>query len=67
MGRANGAVTRGDLLEAIYSATTLLNGSLKTLTTCAAGGMMTARALEDAADGAYFMVMVECRKQTAVA
>lgn len=65
MGRANGSVTSGDMLEAIYNATSDKNGNVKTITACANGSMIAARALEDAADTAYFLIFVECRKQVA--
>lgn len=64
-GRANGAVTRGDMLEAIYNATAEKNGNVKTITTCANASMIAARAMEDAADGAYFLIFAEIRKQVA--
>lgn len=67
MARAQGAVTRDNALEAIYNATAEKNGNVKTITTCAGGAMIAGRALEDAADTAYFLIYAEIRKQLAVA
>ena len=62
MARASGAVTRNDLLECVYNADEAKNGSMKTLTTLAqSGGMIAAKALEDAADGEIFKVQVLCQ------
>ena len=63
--RAEGAVTRGDLLESIYDATEAKNGNMKTLATLADGSMIAARAMEDAADGEYFLVNVILQMQLA--
>lgn len=54
--RAEGSVTRDDLLEAIYDATANKNGNLKTLSALANGKMIAALAEEDAADGENFWV-----------
>lgn len=57
--RAQGSVTRGDVLEAIYNATEDKNGNLQTLATLAASGkMIAAEALEGAADGEYFKIRI---------
>ena len=61
MARANGAVSRNDLLECVYDADESKNGSMKKLTALAQnGGMIAAKALEDAADGELFRVQVLC-------
>lgn len=65
MARANGTITRDDMLEAIYNATAEKNGNVKTITTCANASMIAARAMEDAADAAYFLIFAEIRKQVA--
>ena len=61
-GRAEGAVTRSDVLEAIHDQTDEdKNGNLKTLdpsTTLAHGLMIAAEALESAADGEYFKIRI---------
>jgi hypothetical protein len=65
--RAQGAVTRGDVLEAIHDATDEdKNGNLQALATlAAAGGMIAAEALEAAADGEYFKIRILKQKKLA--
>lgn len=65
MARANGSITRDDLLECIYNATAEKNGNMKTITACANQSMIAGRALEAAADAAEFMMMLELRKPLA--
>jgi len=66
-GRAEGSVTRGDILEAIHDQTDEdKNGNLKTLdpsTTLAHGKMVAAEALEGAADGEYFKIQIHKQMQ----
>jgi hypothetical protein len=67
MARAEGSVTRGDELEAIYDTTEDKNGNLKTITPGSAGQMIAARALESAADAEYFKVQIVKQLQTVIA
>jgi len=66
VARAKGSVTRGDLLECIYDAVADKNGNMKTITVLANGKMIAAIALEAAADGENFKVMLIRQMQLAV-
>jgi len=64
---ASGAITRGDEVEAIYSATAAENGRFKTISGAyGAGKMISGIALEDAEDGAKFKLFLHRRKQVAL-
>jgi len=65
--RAEGSVTRGDLLEAVHDATDEdKNGNLKNQgTPISVTEMIAAEALESAADGEYFKVQIHKQMQVA--
>lgn len=65
MARANGSVTRDDLLESIYNATAAKNGNMKTVTALANGKMIAGRALEAAADAEEFKIDLIAQMQLA--